>query len=102
MFFSAFIVFTIMQFIVGIGTVLAIKDVKKDWTTLIGTDIGLIKLLGAFAIFPILRILSYYSLRKPLETLVAFNNLNASSSMAVHVISEEDEEDNYNYDEEEF
>ena len=105
--FGAFIIFSIMQIIVGIGTVLAIRDIKNEWATLIGTDIGMIKILGAFALFPILRILSYYAMRKPLDTLVAFNNLNASSANAASIILDEDEEEDeeefyYEEDEEEF
>lgn len=93
MLFAAFIVFTIMQLIVGFGTFLAIKDIKEEWMRLIGTDIGMIKLLGAFSIFPVLRILSYYALRKPLDTLVAFNNLTANSSNSVSIIAEDDEDE---------
>lgn len=105
MLFAAFIVFGIMQIIVGIGTFLAIKDVKSEWLSKIGTDIGMIKLLSAFSILPVLRILSYYSLRKPLDTLVAFNNMTASSSNAINIIAEDDDEydddDEYEYDDEE-
>lgn len=100
MLFVAFIIFVIMQIIVGIGTFLAIKDVKEEWMHLIGTDIGMIKILGAFSIFPVLRILSYYALRKPLDTLVAYNNLTVNSSNAINIISEDDDDDN-EYEEEE-
>lgn len=100
MLFTAFVVFAIMQLIVGIGTFLAIKDIKEEWMRLIGTDIGMIKLLGIFSLLPVLRILSYYALRKPLDTLVAFNDLTASSSNSVSIIAE-DEEDDYE-DEEDY
>lgn len=97
---AAFVIFGIMQIIVGIGTFLAIKDVKEEWMKIIGTDIGLIKILGIFSLIPILRILSYYALRKPLDTLVAFNNMTMSSSNAVNIIAEDDdvEEDDDYYD----
>jgi len=101
MLFAAFIVFAIMQIIVGVGTFLAIKDIKEEWTHLIGTDIGLIKILGIFSLLPVLRILSYYALRKPLDTLVAFNDLTVNSSNSVSIIAEDEEDDDDYYDDEE-
>ena len=61
----------------------------------------MIKILGAFSILPVLRILSYYALRKPLDTLVAYNNLTVNSSNAVNIIAEDDDDDDNEYEEEE-
>ena len=87
----ALFAFFISQIFVSIGVFNTINEIAVEWERLAGCTLGFVGLFKIFSIIPIVRIYSLYSLRKPLDTLVTFNNKTITSSNQVRIIEEEEE-----------
>lgn len=87
-FFIGFFLFLIAQLTVGFGMLKTLKDIKELWEQIMKTDIGSIKYFGLFSFIPFVRIFTFYSLRKPLDTLVVFNSQSINSNNSVKIVDE--------------
>lgn len=90
-YFMAFCIFFVCQLIVGIGLLQTTGDIAEEWEAHTGVTLGAISMYKIFAIFPIVRVFTFYGLRKPLDTLVTFRNQTVSTTQQVRIIEEDDE-----------
>ena len=74
----AIVLLIIIQILKGIGIRGTMKDVSNAWIEARGTTSGIISKFSIFGFVPILRVLCFYGLSKPLSTMVEFDGVTVS------------------------
>lgn len=74
---AAIVVLGVIQIIKGIGLLETLHDIGEEWHNQTHADLGAISKLGFFGFIPFVRVISLYSLNKPLSTMVSFMGVNA-------------------------
>lgn len=96
-----FIFLIVAQILIGMGMIATINDIRDDWFRIVKTDIGAISKFGFFCFIPLFRFYTIFALRKPLDTLVRFQQRTVNNDGANEVfLSDEDNDDDDSYDEE--
>lgn len=92
MFLIAFAIIVISQIVYGIGLINTMNDISKDWARLVKTDLGSLRHFKLLGFIPVIRLLTFYAVNKPLSTMVSYYGMTNDND---EEFTEEYEEEDY-------
>lgn len=87
----ALLMLVVVQIIKGIGLMRTVKDVSNEWYKQTRVEVGAITKFSFLCFIPFVRVIAFYSLSKPLSTMVSFMGVSVDDADTGDSFEEEEE-----------